>query len=119
MAEGKKCVICGKDISNRAGNARYCIDCAKAVRKGYYKTTYKPIQDMKREKRINYRKELEARDTVMRPIKEKRTNSLVTGNDYVYLICPACNGVLNKADRFCRFCGQRLKEAETYGTEEM
>lgn len=119
MTEDKKCLICGKSIADRASNARYCVECAKAVRKGYFKTTRKNVQDLKRAHRVNYRKELEARDTVMWPIKEKRINSLQTGNDYVYLICPSCNCVLNKSDRFCRFCGQRLKEDDRIGFEEM
>ena len=63
MTEGKKCLICGKSITDRAGNARYCVDCAKAVRKGYFKTTSKNVQDIKRAHRVNYRKELKARDS--------------------------------------------------------
>lgn len=89
MTEEKKCLVCGKSIANRAGNARYCVECAKAVRKGYFKTTTKQAQEIRRRNRVNYRKELEARDAVMRPIKEKRTNSLQTGNDYISSVLPA------------------------------
>lgn len=49
-------------------------------------------------------------DTVITPIVEKKRNSLFTDKEHVYLICPVCNCVLNKYDRFCRFCGQRIKE---------
>ena len=118
MPEAKLCKVCGRPIVGRGNAAQYCVDCAKNVRKGYYKVTTKTVAQIKRQNRVNYRKELEARDTVIFPIKEKRLNSLQTGNDYVYLICPVCNCVLNKADRFCRFCGQRIKE-DTNGAQEM
>lgn len=118
MAEAKTCAICGKPIVGRGNAARYCVECAKQVRKGYFKPTTKSASQIMRQHRVNYRKELEARDTVIFPIKEKRTNSLQTGNDYIYLICPVCNCVLNKGDRFCRFCGQRIKE-DSNGTQEM
>lgn len=106
---GRACRICGKLIEGRRGNAIYCCDCAIGVRKGYYQRA--PMaKDSIRKNRANRIKELEARDTLILPIQEKRTNSLQTGKDHVYLLCPACNCVLNKADRFCRFCGQRVKE---------
>lgn len=55
--------------------------------------------------------ELVTRDTAMRPIIEKRTNKM-DGPDHTYIICPACNCVLNQYDRFCRWCGQRIKVKE-------
>lgn len=118
MAEVKTCAICGKPIIGRGNAAKYCVECAKQIRKGYHKNDNKAVSKIKQRHRVNYRKELEARDTVILPIREKRINSLQTGNDYVYLICPVCNCVLNKVDRFCRFCGQRIKE-DNNGTQEM
>lgn len=55
--------------------------------------------------------ELVVRDAAMRPIIEKRSNRM-DGPDHVYIICPACNCILNRYDRFCRWCGQRIKEKE-------
>lgn len=55
--------------------------------------------------------ELVVRDTPMRPIIEKRSNRM-DGPDHVYIVCPACNCILNRYDRFCRWCGQRIKERE-------
>lgn len=118
MAEAKLCKVCEKPIVGRGNAAKYCATCAEHIRKGYYRTTTKEADRLRRQRNINRRKELEARDTVIFPIKEKRLNSLQTGNDYIYLICPVCNCVLNKTDRFCRFCGQRIKE-DTNGTQEM
>lgn len=55
--------------------------------------------------------ELVTRDTPMRPILEKRSNKM-NGSDHTYIICPACNCILNQYDRFCRWCGQRIKAKE-------
>ena len=77
---GNKCKICGADISYRSPNVHLCIDCKK--------------------------KEDKAKAQV---IIEKRQDSKETGQEYVYRICPSCNAVLNSSDRFCRFCGQRVK----------
>lgn len=55
--------------------------------------------------------ELVTRDTPMRPILEKRSNKM-NGPDHTYIICPVCNCILNQYDRFCRWCGQRIKAKE-------
>lgn len=41
-----------------------------------------------------------------------------TGIDYLYLVCPTCDRVLNKNDRYCRECGHRIRRYSD-GTEEM
>ena len=94
---GNKCRVCGADISYRPPNVHICLDCKKKEDKA------------KANAKRAYLKELERRDTKARVIIEKRQDSKETGKEYVYRICPSCNAVLNSSDRFCRFCGQRVK----------
>lgn len=105
----KVCQRCGKPIEGRRSNAKFCVDCAKGVRQGYAKKLTGSAGALAQRNSTNYMKELQARDTLMEPIIEKRQSSLLTDKEYIYRICPTCNGVLNKADRFCRFCGQRVR----------
>lgn len=92
------CARCGKDLSYRSASAKYCFDCAKIINREAQKA------------RDQQHKELIARDTVMKPIKEFTGVSKQTGKSDTYLICPKCRSVSNKYNRFCRHCGQRLKE---------
>lgn len=94
---GNRCIVCGADISDRVPSVHLCLDCKKKEEKA------------KAAAKRDYLKELERRDTKAQVIIEKRQDSKETGREYVYRICPSCNAVLNSSDRFCRFCGQRVK----------
>lgn len=94
---GNRCTVCGADISDRVPSVHLCLDCKKKEEKA------------KAAAKREYLKELERRDTKAQVIIEKRQDSKETGREYVYLICPSCKAVLNSSDRFCRFCGQRVK----------
>lgn len=94
---GNRCKICGCDISSRPANVHLCLDCKKKEDKA------------KAEARHAYLRSLEQRDTKAAIIFEKRQSSRETDKEYIYRICPSCNSVLNCCDRFCRFCGQRVK----------
>ena len=94
---GNHCRVCGCDISDRASNVHICLACKKKEDKA------------KAEARRAYYRSLEQRDTKAAVIIEKRQSSRETDKEYIYRICPSCNSVLNNSDRFCRFCGQRVK----------
>lgn len=94
---GNHCRVCGCDISDRASNVYICLDCKKKEDKA------------KAEAKRAYYRSLEQRDTKAAVIIEKRQSSRETDKEYIYRICPSCNSVLNNSDRFCRFCGQRVK----------
>lgn len=94
---GNHCRICGCDISDRASNVHICLNCKKKEDKA------------KAEAKRAYYRSLEQRDTKAAIIIEKRQSSRETDKEYIYRICPSCNSVLNVCDRFCRFCGQRVK----------
>lgn len=94
---GNHCRVCGCDISDRASNVHICLDCKKKEDKA------------KAEAKRAYYRSLEQRDTKAAVIIEKRQSSRETDKEYIYRICPSCNSVLNVCDRFCRFCGQRVK----------
>ena len=96
-SSGNHCRICGCDISDRASNVYICLDCKKKEDKA------------KAEAKRAYYRSLEQRDTKAAVIIEKRQSSRETDKEYIYRICPSCNSVLNNSDRFCRFCGQRVK----------
>lgn len=94
---GNHCRVCGCDISDRSSNVHICLDCKKKEDKA------------KAEAKRAYYRSLEQRDTKAAVIIEKRQSSRETDKEYIYRICPSCNSVLNVCDRFCRFCGQRVK----------
>lgn len=94
---GNHCRVCGCDISDRASNVHICLDCKKKEDKA------------KAEAKRAYYRSLEQRDTKAAVIIEKRQSSRETDKEYIYRVCPSCNSVLNVCDRFCRFCGQRVK----------
>ena len=88
---GLKCQICGADISNRARGTLHCSKCQH-------------ILDKENAIKRKERKELlEARDTVKPLIPWKPDDS--------DLKCQVCGHVDHlPRDRFCYYCGQRLKE---------
>lgn len=94
---GNRCRMCGADISDRSVQVTLCLDCKKKEDKA------------RANARRAYLKELEQRDMKAAVIIEKRQSSKETDKEYIYRICPSCNSVLNSSDRFCRFCGQRVK----------
>lgn len=48
----------------------------------------------------------------------KHVVSKRSGIEYLYLICPTCDRVLNKNDRYCRECGHRIRRYSD-GAEEV
>lgn len=102
--DSRVCRICGKDISNRRMGAVYCSECATTH------TYYRPVAFKACRHIPLFNRTPEERDTLLAPILEKQVDSAVTGIECTYLICPVCRCTLNKSDRFCRFCGQRVRE---------
>lgn len=72
-------------------------------------------QDPEIAKEGDYIARLKRRDTPVATHRKVLHTSDETGKEYVYVLCPQCSGVLNRYDRFCRFCGQRVRRDNEKG----
>ena len=108
MYEYRQCAACGADISHRKGRPKYCVECATAIRNRKQEAIPAKIT-LVLTMRGASDDELRRRNTVLQPIKSFTAQH---AGDVAreYVVCPVCECTLNKYDRFCRFCGQRIRE---------